>query len=152
MNTMQMVDQDQVNNFSNIISQLNLSAYAKTYVSYIINMGNTTPNISYCQFKSLIVSKEASIQSDPALSNSEKSLLLGAYSIARYSGYYTSVINPQPQTVGMKVPRWIRILYYDYIGYLNAYDLALANGQLVNAKTLALDGAAAASGCGCLMY
>ncbi|RQO32633.1 hypothetical protein DBR32_03305 [Taibaiella sp. KBW10] len=150
MYTMTTVEGDYVNNFSNIIQNSSFSNHAKSYLTYMINISLNPPQgLTYCQLYQMLITAENEIIADQNLNNNERSKLLTAYAIGRYSAYNPPIVDPY---VTASISRGWVTFAYDVMGYIMAYENAEANNNLENRDNLALQGAIAASSCWCLPY
>lgn len=150
ISVMTTVDEDYPNNFENVIASLDMSDDAKGYLNYLRSFGEDYPDdIDFCTYKELLLSQEAEIVASTSLSESEKTMLLRGYSIARYSASNMLPTN-ENVPVGRSISLW-EVALYDVYGYFVGYELGQDNGlPLDQCAQMGLTRAAQASSCRCL--
>ena len=94
---------DIANNFNSVVEDQNISSEAKLYLKELLNSLEGATDFSKV-YQSVISFEERVSQSK--LSNSEKEIILGSSSIARYSSFLWLVENPKPTFYNSLSARW----------------------------------------------
>lgn len=123
--SLQSLINDEPNNHE-LLNTCGLSEPGKVYINYLKNANNFIGD-DFCAVKEKFVIKETAIQNDGLLATAEKTRLLEAYSIARYSSFHhlnPSPINPQPAPEAFYISAWTwGLIFADVKGYIVGSDV-----------------------------
>jgi hypothetical protein len=118
-----------LNFINHTITNLNLSSLATTYLTTLfdstIDSAHYNPHNTYCDLKNNLVAFESVISNDSRLSTSDRTLLLGACSVARYSSYNLLYINCYNTPTNNYTPYFLGInpvMWADVIGWCTGYS------------------------------
>lgn len=120
------------NRFAELIEQSPYTEKTKEYISGLFRLVNNAKTADLLAVKPAIVSLEADILSDAALTKADLEVLLTCTSIARYSArYWTDSPDSEPVQPERRLIRWIITVSADIIGgYIGGLDCAIENSSV----------------------